>query len=131
MKVLRKISLIIAAVSMVLVVGGCGEKTEEQSMNNFNVTYEAEKTVDKVIYKLGDFEAELNPMHEDKKVKKGYKSHVSMDEIELNLSLEIIDNEEIIYKVEDTKIDLTNGKKAEVKIVDGKDGAIEVEITNN
>lgn len=133
MKIFKKISLMIMAVTMVLAVVGCGnnKKDEETSMNNFNIKYEGKKEVDKIIYKVGEYESTIVPMHEDKKIKEGYTSNIVLPEEEVKFSIKIIDNDKVISKVEDSKIDLTNGKKAEIKIVDGKDGEVKVEVINN
>lgn len=134
MRFLKRISSMIIAVSMVLVVGGCSTSNNEQvnDGNNFNIIYEAKQEVDKVEYSVGDFSSEMTPMHDDKKVKEGYSSKIAMGEVgEVDLSIKIIDDGEVIYEKLDEKIDLGVGKKADVKIVTNQDGNLDVEINNN
>lgn len=134
MKYLRRISLMIAAISMILVVGGCSNTSsdkEDVEKNVFSLIYDSTKEVDKIIYTIGDFEDDITPMHEDKKVKKDYSAHVVMTDIETSLSMKIIDNGEVIYEKTVEKIDLTEEKNVDVKIVTNKDGEFDLEIKEN
>lgn len=131
MKNLKKVSLTIVAIMMFLTIGGCGNNQEE-SGNNFKLSYDSEKTVDKIIFKVGDWESDLRPMNNDKKVKKGYSSSVVLEEVgEVNFSIQIIDDGKIIFEKNNQIVDLGKDKKAEIKIIDDKDGKVDLEMLNN
>lgn len=131
MKFLKRVSLVIAAVSMVLVVGGCSKTSEDVEKNVFSLTYESTKEIDKVVYNIGDFEGEITPMHDDEKIKEGYAAHVVMGDAEFDLSIKIINDGEVIYEKTNEKIDLSNEKNVEAKIVTNKDGNLDLEIKEN
>lgn len=133
MKKLKRVSIIVSLLTLVFILGGCGKKQEEKPMNNFILKYNATKTVDKIIYKIGDFEGEITPMNEDKKIKEGYVTNIILpEESDISFSLKIIDEDKTLYKSEDTKIDLRSGKRAEISIVKGNnESEFDIQVINN
>ena len=129
MKLVKKISLVVAAASMVVMLGACSKEPELVD-DGLSVLYQATKEVDKVIFNSTNTgELVMEPTHDNKKVKKGNAIHVASNyETGVELSIQVIDEGKVIY--EDTKtFDLVEGKKVDVSIVDTADGGVTAEVS--
>ncbi|HAX72737.1 MAG TPA: hypothetical protein DCY20_04375 [Firmicutes bacterium] len=128
MKLLKKMSLFVAAASMILMLGACSKESSDVA-DGVSFLYEATKEVDKVIFNSTNTgECVMNPIEGQTKVKKGSAIHVASNyENGVELSIQVIDEGEVIYEGTKT-FDLVEGKKVEVKIVDTADGGVTAEV---
>lgn len=131
MRKIKNISFVIIVFSVILILGGCGnDKTQEESGSNFVLKYEADKGVDRVRCLIGDFEIGMEPMFEATKVEKGATSQVVLTEEEVEFLIQIYNGEKVVYEKDDFKVDLSEGKKANISIIDKEDGTFDIEIEN-
>ncbi|MGL4337227.1 MAG: hypothetical protein ACRCST_10070 [Turicibacter sp.] len=128
MKLLKKMSIVVAAASMVFMLGACS-KDNEHVADGVSFLYEATKEVDKVIFNSTNTgECEMKPIDGQTKVKKGSAIHVASNyENGVELSIQVIDEGEVIYEGTKT-FDLVEGKKVNVRIVDTADGGVTAEV---
>lgn len=132
MKKFKKFSLIITAALAIFILGGCGNSNREsENGSNFVVRYDAENGVDKVRCVIDGIEIGLEPMFDADKVEKGGTLNAVLPEDSKGeFLIEIIDDGKLVYEQKDFKVDLSDGKKAEVLIIQNGDGNFDVKVEN-
>lgn len=120
MRILKKLSVLLVLITGLFVFTGCGSEDE------------ATKEVDKVVFKIDDFEVLFEPRQDANKVKNGDFTNVnySSDEI-LKLSVEALENEEVVLSKTDIELDFTNKKNVKVYVIENSNGELDVKVENN
>lgn len=131
MNLIKKLSLIIVCATMLLTVMGCSNtKTEEKESNGFYLVYEGQNPVDKIVFNIGDVDELKMKPSEGKKIITGDYEHVAMDhDSNATFSVKVTDEGEVIFEKTINNLDLGEGKKAIVKIVQGNNGSLDLEVT--
>lgn len=130
MRILKKLSVLLVLITGLFVFTGCG--SEDEGGPNLVFEYAATKEVDKVVFKIDDFEVLFEPRQDANKVKNGDFTNVnySSDEI-LKLSVEALENEEVVLSKTDIELDFTNKKNVKVYVIENSNGELDVKVENN
>lgn len=131
MKLIKQIALTVTAMMMVFVLGACSShNAQEEELNNLKLIYQGNQDIDEIIYSIANFkDFSTHPVGGDSKIKTGHTVHFALDpENNLTLSLKVLKDGVVIYEG-DTSIDLSNGKKVTVAIVDSANGSLEAKVT--
>lgn len=123
----KKLTLVLTVGIMMMVFAGCSKANKDEFVG-FYFEVESNKGFDYVIIKINGEESKLEPMHDDKEVISGYSLKVNI-EGNADIEVEAVKNGEVLLN-KDASVDLTNGKTATIKLVDTKDGGIDLIIKN-
>lgn len=103
-------------------------KEKFQEIHNVNIIYDAKLPVDKVFFTLGDFYIDITGKRNNK-VKQGHESNIYIESnTEIELAINIINEGKTIFALVNERLDLSNGNNFDLKIVDDKNGGIDIEI---
>lgn len=130
MKKFKRLSIVATLALGLFVFTGCGKENVEKGPN-FKIVYEADREVDKVEYKINDYDLSLQPMNNDKKVKKDYTGNVNiLDSDSGNFSIMIKDEGEVLFEKNDIALDFSDDKIALVSIIENDKGELDIKVDN-